>query len=154
MPVQRPEAVKLFRPALSLRGTAARGREIFAARCSACHQRGSATPAIGPDLTTARIYGREKVLTAILEPNAGARLDYLTYVAETADGESLVGLLRDQNPATITLQLLNGAQVVLPRANLSYLQPQSWSLMPDGLEAGLTQQNMADLLDYLLYSAL
>ena len=155
VPVQRPEAVKLFRPALSLRGTAARGREIFAARCSACHQWGGATPAIGPDLTTARIYGRQQVLTAILEPNAGARLDYLTYVAETADGESLVGLLRDQNPATITLQLLkNGAQIVLPRANLSYLQPQPWSLMPDGLEAGLTQQNMADLLDYLLYSAL
>lgn len=155
VPVQRPETVKLFRPALSLKGTAARGREIFAARCSACHQWGGATPAIGPDLTTARIYGREQVLTTILEPNAGARLDYLTYVAETADGESLVGLLRDQNPTTITLQLLkNGAQVVLPRANLSYLQPQPWSLMPDGLEAGLTQQNMADLLDYLLYSAL
>jgi putative membrane-bound dehydrogenase-like protein len=155
VPVQRPETVKLFRPSLSLKGTAARGREIFAARCSACHQWGGATPAIGPDLTTARIYGRQQVLTAILEPNAGARLDYLTYVAETADGESLVGLLRDQNPATITLQLLkNGAQIVLPRANLSYLQPQPWSLMPDGLEAGLTQQNMADLLDYLLYSAL
>ena len=133
VPAQRPEAVKLFRPSLSLKGTAARGREIFAARCSACHQWGGATPAIGPDLTTARIYGRQQVLTAILEPNAGARPDYLTYVAETADGESLVGLLRDQNPATITLQLLkNGAQIVLPRANLSYLQPQPWSLMPDG----------------------
>ena len=153
VPAQRPEAVKLFRPALSLKGTAARGREIFAARCSACHQWGGATPAIGPDLTTARIYGRQQVLTAILEPNAGARPDYLTYVAETADGESLIGLLRDQNPATITLQLLkNGAQIVLPRANLSYLQPQPWSLMPDGLEAGLTQQNMADLLDYILVS--
>lgn len=153
-PVQRPEAVKLFRPALSLKGTAALGGQIFSARCGACHQRGGATPAIGPDLTTARIYGRGKVLTAILEPSVGARLHYLTYVVETADGESLIGLLRDQNPATITLQLLNGAQVVLPRANLSYLQPQPWSLMPDGLEAGLTQQNMADLLDYLLYSAL
>jgi putative heme-binding domain-containing protein len=61
-----------------------------------------------------------------------------------------MGILRDQNPATITLQLLNGAQVVLPRANISYLQAQPWSLMPDGLEAGLTQQNMADLLEYLV----
>ena len=102
VPVQRPEAVKLFQPALGLKGAAARGREIFFARCVVCHQRGGAAPAIGPDLATAAVYGREEVLTAILEPNAGARCDYLTYVVETADGESLIGLLRDQNPATIT----------------------------------------------------
>ena len=150
VPVQRPDAVKLFKPALSLKGTAARGAQVFFARCVACHQRGGATLAIGPDLTTAKIYGREKVLTAILEPNVGARLDYLTYAVETADGESLIGLLRDQNPATITLQVLNGTQVVLPRANISYLQPQPWSLMPEGLEAGLTTQGMADLLAYIL----
>jgi putative heme-binding domain-containing protein len=150
VPVRRPEVVKLFQPALSLKGSAARGGEIFFARCVACHQRGGATPAIGPDLSTAAVYGRQEVLTAILEPNVGARWDYLTYVVETADGESVMGILRDQNPATITLQLLNGAQVVLPRANISYLQAQPWSLMPDGLEAGLTQQNMADLLEYLV----
>ena len=92
---------------------------------------------------------REEVLTAILEPNAGVRRDYLTYVVETADGESLMGILRDQNPATITLQGLNGAQVVLPRSNIQYLQAQPWSLMPEGLEAGLTPQGMADLLEYV-----
>ena len=154
VPVQRPEAMKIFRPALSLKGLPARGREIFLARCAACHQPGGATPSLGPDLACARIVGAEKVLAAILEPNAGARRDYLTYVVETADGESLIGLLRDQNPATITLQWLNGAQVVLPRANIQYLQAQPWSLMPDGLEAGLTTQGMADLLAYLLAASL
>jgi putative heme-binding domain-containing protein len=71
-------------------------------------------------------------------------------VVETADGESLIGLLRDQNPATITLQVLNGTQVVLPRANVQYLQAQPWSLMPEGIEAGLTAQGMADLLEYIV----
>ena len=150
VPVQRPEAVQRFRPALSLKGAAARGGRSFFARCAACHQRGGATQAIGPDLASAKIYGRERVLTAILEPNVDVRPDYLTYVVETAEGESLIGLLRDQNPATITLQALNGAQVVLPRANISYLQAQPWSLMPEGLEDGLTPQGMADLLEYIL----
>jgi putative heme-binding domain-containing protein len=150
VPVQRPEAVRLFRPALGLKGLPALGREIFIARCAACHQRGGATPAIGPDLAIAKIYGQGKVLTAILEPSAGARIDYLTCVVETADGESLIGILRDQNATTITLQGLTGAQVLLPRSNIQYLQAQPWSLMPGGLEAGLTPQSMADLLAYIL----
>jgi hypothetical protein len=43
-----------------------------------------------------------------------------------------------------------GTQVVLPRANIQYLQAQPWSLMPEGLEAGLTTQGMADLLEYIV----
>jgi putative membrane-bound dehydrogenase-like protein len=153
VPLQRPEAMRLFRPSLGLKVIPALGREIFFARCATCHQRGGAIPAVGPDLAIAKIYGRGKVLTAILEPNAGVRRDYLTCVVETAEGESLLGLLRDENPATITLQGLNGAHVLLPRANIQYLQAQPWSLMPEGLEAGLTPQNMADLLEYVMTAA-
>jgi putative membrane-bound dehydrogenase-like protein len=149
VPRQRPEAVQRFRPALGLKGVPARGREIFLARCAACHQRNSASPAIGPDLAGVKIYGKERTLTAILTPNAEPRRKYLTYVAETAEGEPLIGLLRDENPTTITLQRLKGGAVVLPRTNIRYLQAQPWSLMPQGLEEGLTAQNMADLLDYL-----
>jgi len=94
------------------------------------------------------------VLGAILEPNVGVRRDYLTYVVETAGGESLLGLLRDENSATITLQGLDGTQVLLPRSNIQYLQAQPWSLMPEGLETGLTPQRMADLLDYLMTAPL
>ena len=38
VPRQRPEAVQRFKPALGLKGVPARGREIFLARCAACHQ--------------------------------------------------------------------------------------------------------------------
>jgi hypothetical protein len=38
----------------------------------------------------------------------------------------------------------------LPRANLRSLEAQPWSLMPDRLEEGLTQQDVADLLEYVL----
>ena len=154
VPRQRPEAVQRFKPALGLKGVPARGREIFIARCAACHQRNGATQAIGPELASVRVYGKEKVLSAVLEPNAEVRHDYLTYVVETAQGEPLIGLLRDENPTTITLQGSKGRPVVLPRDNIQYLQAQPWSLMPEGLEAGLTAQNMADLLEYLITARL
>ena len=149
VPRQRPEVVKRLRPALGLKGMPAVGREIFLARCAACHQSTGAAPSIGPDLAGVRIYGRERVLSAILEPNVDVRRDCLTYVVETAEGEPLIGLLRDENPVTITLQRFNGTQVLLPRSNIRYLQAQSWSLMHEGLEIGFTPQNMADLLEYI-----
>jgi putative heme-binding domain-containing protein len=64
-----------------------------------------------------------------------------------------VGILRAQNPTTITLQEVSGAQVVLLRAGIQRMQEQQWSLMPEGLEAGLTPQFMADLLEYVMNAA-
>jgi putative heme-binding domain-containing protein len=150
VPRQRPEAVRQFKPALGLPGAADRGRGIFLARCATCHPQDPGAQALGPDLGSAKIYGKEKLLTAILEPNIDVRRDYLTYVAETAEGEVLIGLLRNENAAAITVQQLNGVAVVLPRANIQYLQAQPWSVMPEGMEAGLTPQDMADLLSYLV----
>ena len=150
VPGQRPEALERFKPALGLRGSADRGREHFLARCAACHPPGHEPEALGPELASARIYGKERVLAAILEPNAVVRRGYRTYVAETADGEVLIGVLRNENATAVTLQQLNGDPVVLPRANVRYLQAQPWSIMPEGMEEGLTPQDMADLLSYIL----
>ncbi|MCX6927656.1 MAG: c-type cytochrome, partial [Verrucomicrobia bacterium] len=150
VPRQRPSAMQRFKPALGLKGAPTRGRDIYLARCAVCHQPSGATPAMGPEPASVRTYGREKVLTEILEPNADVRRDYLAYAVETGQGESLVGLLRDENPTTITVQRLKGGPVVLPRANIQYLQAQSWSFMPEGLEEGLSLQDVADLLAYIL----
>jgi putative membrane-bound dehydrogenase-like protein len=149
VPRQRPEAVRRFRPALGLKGAAERGRGIFVARCAACHQPSGASQTVGPHLISARIYGKERTLRAILEPNAEVRRDYLTYAVETAEGDNFIDLLRRDNEAAVTLQQLNGRPVVLPRTNIQYLQAQPWSLMPEGLEEGLTPQGMADLLEYI-----
>jgi putative heme-binding domain-containing protein len=142
--------VRRFGPALGLKGAAERGRETFVARCAACHQRDAASQGIGPDLASMRVYGKERTLAAILEPNAQVRPDFLPYVVETAEGETFIGLLRGDTAATVCLQPPNGRAVVLPRANIQDLQAQPWSFMPDGLEEGLTPQGMADLLEYIL----
>jgi putative membrane-bound dehydrogenase-like protein len=150
VPWRRPEVVRQFKPALGLPGVPDRGRGIFLARCAACHPPDNEAQALGPELVSARIYGPEKLLTAILEPNADVRRDNLACVAETPDGENLIGLLRHENAATVTLLQPNGVTVVWPRANIQYLQAQPWSLMPTGLEEGLAPEDMADLLAYLL----
>jgi putative heme-binding domain-containing protein len=153
VPGRRPDAVQRFKPTLGLKGAATRGRDIYLARCAGCHQRGPAGQALGPDLGSARIYGKEKLLAAILEPNAEVRREDVAYVVQTVEGECRVGLLRGENPTTITLLPLGSEPLVFPRGNLQYLEAQPWSLMPGGLEEGLTAQDMADLLNYVLSAA-
>jgi putative membrane-bound dehydrogenase-like protein len=150
VPGQRAEAVQRFTPALGLKGGAERGRGIFIARCAACHRVAGPGQGLGPDLVAARIGGKSRILSAILEPNADVQPEGAACVVETAGAEILPGLLMNDNPATITLGQPNGVRIVVRRANVLFLQTQSWSLMPTGLEEGLSLQDMADLLEYVM----
>ncbi len=152
-PIQHPGLVQQFRLALTLGGNPNRGRAIFQARCASCHVPSGGLSALGPDLITARIYGREPLLSSILEPNAEVDSQKPTCIAETAEGQALVGQLQAQNDETITVQRRNRVPAVFPRPNIQFLQTQSWSLMPEGLADGLTPANMADLLEYVLTEA-
>jgi putative heme-binding domain-containing protein len=93
--------------------------------------------------------GKERLLSAIVQPSAELQAKYLTYVIETRNGQLRVGLLHRQNSRTVTLITPGNDELVLPRANIQSIKPQSWSLMPEGLEQGLTPKTMADLIEYI-----
>jgi len=153
VPLRRPAAVDQFRPALNRQGVAERGREIFRARCAECHDLGGQGLSLGPDLAGARTKGRDRILAALLEPNADIAPEYTTSIISTKDGEILVGIAADDELPTITLSQPNGTRVAWPRLNITSVHPQTWSLMPDGLEQGLSTQNMVDLLEYIMTGA-
>jgi putative heme-binding domain-containing protein len=146
----RPNAVEQFKGALHMPGVAARGREIFRARCASCHRAGGEGYNFGPDLVGAKVLGKDRILDAVLEPNARPSPGNATYVVETRRGENLIGLIEDSNPTAITLRQPDGRSLVWPRLNIRSIEPQTWSLMPEGLEQGMAPQNMADLLEYLM----
>jgi putative membrane-bound dehydrogenase-like protein len=150
VPVRRPEAVRQFQSALKLKGFADRGRATFRARCADCHEHGAESRAFGPDLAGVRSLGKDKLLTAILEPNTDVAPDYATCVAQTKTGENLLGLKCDESLATLTLQPPDGTKAVWARMDLESVRTETWSLMPSGLEQGLSPQDMADLLEYLV----
>jgi putative membrane-bound dehydrogenase-like protein len=146
----RPELVQQFKPALSLKGVESHGHDLFVGLCAGCHRLGGEGQVFGPDLAGSKVHGKEAILRAILEPNLAVRPDYATCVAETKEGESLVGIRISQNASTLTLRRLGGGPTVWLLADIQSLQTQSWSLMPEGLEQGFSLQDMADLLDYVL----
>jgi putative membrane-bound dehydrogenase-like protein len=145
--VRRPDLFKRYAAATKLPGSASSGRLLFEARCAACH--GAKGTGVGPALQNHRNWPREKILSAILEPNFEVQSEHAVAVANTVVGDTYVGLLSNSNEATITLRLVTGETVILPRINIASLDLQPWSLMPEGLEQGLTNQNLADLLEYV-----
>jgi len=151
--VDRPQVLEQFKPALRSSGNADRGRQIFSARCAACHQFGAGGQGIGPDLTDARTLGRDRVLAAVIEPNAHLKPEYAVCVVETRMGENVAGIALDESPLTLTLQQPGTGKSVWPRLNVASAERQNWSFMPVGLEQGLSTQDMADLLAYVMPAA-
>ncbi|MFM1769388.1 MAG: hypothetical protein RJA22_1917 [Verrucomicrobiota bacterium] len=149
-PASRAGVVEAYQPALALAGRAGAGEPIFQARCATCHRAGAVGQAVGPDLATLRGGGREKLLLGILDPNREVAPNFAAYTAETRDGESLTGVLVAQGEDGVTLRLAGGAEVTVARSNLAALQGPGRSLMPEGLEAGLTAQDLADLMEFIL----
>jgi putative heme-binding domain-containing protein len=146
---QRRAEVESFRPALRLAGDASNGRGLYQARCANCHGMGGRGRTFGPDLAEMRALSRDRLLSAIIQPSAEVPPQYLTYVIETKTGQIRIGLMQEQNPKTVVLKTTSGNELVLPRSNIQSVQPQPWSLMPEGLEQGLTPNTMADLLAYI-----
>ena len=105
---------------------------------------------MGPDLTEARNWSRDRILSSILEPNAEITPRYDTYVLAAQKGQIRVGLVPNEgNTNCVTLREPGGRAEVWPRPAIVSLAKQEWSLMPEGLERGLSVQDMASLLAFL-----
>ena len=145
----RAQVVKEFLPALALKGDAARGKVIFTGRCAICHKHGKEGFALGPDLVTIKTTGREKILTNFIDPNREVLASYVAYNIATHDGEEIVGLLGEETTTHVRIKLPLGQQRLLPRTAVKSMRSAGKSIMPEGLEAGLTKQQMADLLEFI-----
>jgi putative membrane-bound dehydrogenase-like protein len=146
---RRGDVVNAFIPALALKGDAAKGKVIYEQRCASCHRAGAEGSAVGPDLVTVKTAGKEKMLINILDPNREVAANYFTYLVETANGESILGILAREAGGTVTMRQSFGKEENIPRSRIVSMKNQEQSLMPEGLEAGLDVQGIADLLEFI-----
>lgn len=145
----RQEVIDSYMPALTLKGDVESGKKIYSERCLSCHRIGSEGFLLGPDMVTVKSTGREKILVNIIDPNSEVRPEYVGYVVETSDDESLIGLIANETATAVTVRQAYGREDVIQRASIIKMQSQGQSIMPEGLEADLTPQQMADLLEYI-----
>ncbi|MBL9146604.1 MAG: c-type cytochrome [Verrucomicrobiaceae bacterium] len=149
IPPSREEVVAKFKPALNLKGDATRGQNQFISRCMACHRAGTMGLQVGPDLITVKTKGRDGILTAILEPNKEVAAQYIAYIVNTKDGQTLTGVVAEDNATSLTLKMMAGVSQTIQRSNIKGSSSSGQSLMPEGLEQGMTVQEMADLVTFI-----
>ena len=105
---------------------------------------------MGPDLASAKSSGKPKLLTSIVDPNREVPPNFFNYIIDTKSGESLSGIIASESESNVTLRRAFGEENVVSRANIQRIQSSSLSLMPEGLEAGLSAQEMADLMEFIV----
>ena len=149
IPPSRAEVAAKFQPAVETKGDAARGKALYLGRCMICHRAEGAGMELGPDLITVKSKGRDALLTAILEPHKEVAPHYIAYDVTTKDGNAYTGIIARDDATGLALKIMGGAEVALPRANIKGSTSSGKSLMPEGLEAGMTVQEMADLLTFI-----
>ena len=133
---------------LELGGNPQRGSEVFERECASCHLSRAQRGRIGPDLSGVANRSREDLLTSILDPSYAIDDRYRNNLLETTDGRFFDGILVSETSATVTLRgELEDISVF--KTDIADLRESDVSLMPEGFEESLTQQEMADVISFL-----
>ena len=135
---------------LTLPGGAERGALVFQQRCAMCHQDGGPGPAPGPDRASFRNKGKPLLLLAILDPDREVAPQYARTTLTLKNGTVSAGVTTMESPEEVRLILPAGQELVVPRRDIARVERDAASLMPTGVEEGLSDQELADLLAWLV----
>ena len=134
-------------------GDAERGRQAFLAgkgACLTCHQVGQDGRAVGPDLShIGRIRTGRDLLESILYPSESLARDFETFQVSLQDGGVQLGLIQRETADTVYLTNPAGEEIPIGRDTIAAIRPLAMSLMPQGLEQALAEQDLLDLVAFL-----
>jgi len=137
-------------------GDGAAGRRLFfsavGARCAVCHRYDGRGGTIGPDLTNiGRINSRERIITSILEPSREIAPHYQPWLLVTTDGKSYSGLrlAKGGDDGIEPYADSEGREFTLTSDTIESRQASPVSIMPDGLEATISIDDLRDLVTFL-----
>jgi putative membrane-bound dehydrogenase-like protein len=133
-------------------GDEARGRALYfgKATCWTCHTMGEEGGNLGPDLTSIqKDRSRHDILEAILYPSVSFVREFETYQITTS-ANTYTGIIHEQSPQAIVLGIGPETSVRIPREDIKDITLQDFSLMPQALAELLTEQELADLMAFLI----
>ena len=135
-------------------GDPKRGEKIFADPanlCMTCHRLGDLGTDFGPELTQiGSMRGRFDILEAIVFPSASIVRYYDRVDVQTKQGAALSGLISSETEDTMTLSPVPGAEISVRSKDIVEAKYSSVSLMPEVYDTLLSEQDLADLVAYLM----
>jgi len=137
-------------------GDAATGRKLFGdsrsggVGCITCHAAEGTGGTVGPDLSgVGAKYSRRDLAEAVVFPSKAVREGYQQVVVRTRNGQSYAGPVKAETADVLTLQEADGTLRPISKVDVAARKDTGLSPMPEGLCAGLTEQQFADLVSYL-----
>ena len=135
-------------------GDMRRGHEVFMSKkaaCNACHKLGYGGGRLGPDLTSiGRARNRRDLLEAMMFPSISIVRGYESVSVELNDGRVVSGIVTSETGNEIVISVDAQKTHHISRADIAEIVPSSVSPMPNGLATALTQQDIADVITFLL----
>jgi putative heme-binding domain-containing protein len=130
-------------------GDVTKGRAV-AAICMVCHMINGQGGQIGPNLSGAGAMGLEGVVRNIMDPNAAMEAAYRTFRLELKSGDLIDAFYVTEDAQAYVIRQPASADRRVLKSEVQSARYIRRSLMPEGLLEGLTDEQVRDLLAYLM----
>ncbi|MBC8354238.1 MAG: exo-alpha-sialidase [Planctomycetes bacterium] len=128
----------------------ARGQELFAKHCVACHQVAGKGSLVGPQLDGIGTRGLERVAEDLLDPNRNIDAAFHVSVLTTMDGRVMSGLYRRQEGQAKIYAGKDGKEFRVLTDDIDEEMLSRTSIMPDNFGTLLKEAECHELLAYLV----
>ncbi len=148
-----PGAVSALLADIDSHGDPFRGEMIFrraAFSCQKCHAIGGSGGQVGPDL--ASVGGSATpahLLESMLDPSAKIKEGFQSVTVVKNNGAVLVGTVQRRSITEIVLRDAQDTVQTIPMSSVQEISPNTVSLMPSGLTAGVQRDELVDLIKFL-----
>jgi len=136
------------------KGDAANGAKIYAQAspgCANCHVVNGRGIELGPNLSEIGTkLGKDALIEAILEPSAGVSFGFEAWNFTLKNGDEAYGLIASETADEVAVKAVGGIITQLKKSEIESRQQSKLSIMPSGLQAAMTTQELVDLLEYLV----
>jgi cytochrome c oxidase cbb3-type subunit III len=139
---------------IKLPGNPKSGEALFfgGARCSKCHMVNGKGGFIGSDLS---LYGAAEsagqIRSVIMDPERNLPPQKKATTVVTHTGQKFTGMLKVDDNFSISIQTMDGSFHFFQKSKLTHIDLGSHSLMPANYGSMLSDEQINDLVSYLLY---
>lgn len=149
----REASLPSVRELLSMKGDLKNGFRVFtnaSPGCANCHIVNGRGIELGPNLSEigAKL-GKDALYEAILEPSSGVSFGFEAYNMVLKNGDEVYGLIASETPEEVAVKNVGGVTTRIKKVEIESRQRSALSMMPAGLQAGMTTQELVDLVEYL-----
>jgi putative heme-binding domain-containing protein len=138
---------------LKMKGDPVNGARIYtnaSPGCANCHVVNGRGVELGPNLSEIGTkLGRDALIESILDPSSGISFGYEAWNFTLKNGDEVYGLIASETADEVVVKNIGGIVTRLKKSELDLRQQSKLSIMPAGLQAAMSAQELMDLIDYL-----